>query len=184
MKFDIRPFLELWLHLYFSRSNHANHVVADFHGVHLGTPQEPEKDRKRNSRSNSKSSSQSSPSYGCTVKGRKVRSLIHNHTTFTTSFHHSTMLQKLSKCEVKAWLCWDLIILPPLRFYVKSNFVEFRRFKNVIFGNFRGSQFGFYQIWATSKSQNLPKIQSSESLKWPKVTFLSVKWSTFNKVKP
>ena len=43
--------------------------VADFHGVHLGTPQQTEKERKRNSRSNSKSSSQSSPSYGCTVKG-------------------------------------------------------------------------------------------------------------------
>ena len=27
-----------------------------------------------------------------------------------------TMLQKLSKCEVKAWLCWSLIILPPLYF--------------------------------------------------------------------
>ena len=27
-----------------------------------------------------------------------------------------TMLQKLSKCEVKAWICWYLIILPPLQF--------------------------------------------------------------------
>ena len=26
------------------------------------------------------------------------------------------MLQKLSKCEVKAWFYWDLIILPPLQF--------------------------------------------------------------------
>ena len=43
-----------------------------------------------------------------------------------------TMLQKLSKCEVKAWLCWNLIILPPLRFYVKSNFGEFEQSKNVI----------------------------------------------------
>ena len=51
-----------------------------------------------------------------------------------------TMLQKLSKCEVKAWLCWFLIILSPLRFYVKSNFGEF---KNVIFANFIGSEFWF-----------------------------------------
>ena len=33
-----------------------------------------------------------------------------------------TMLQKLSKCVVNVWLCWNLIILPPLRLYVKSNF--------------------------------------------------------------
>ena len=52
-----------------------------------------------------------------------------------------TMLQKLSKCEVNAWLCWNLIILPPLRFYVKSNFGKFKQSKNVIFGNFRGFQF-------------------------------------------
>ena len=31
-------------------------------------------------------------------------------------WHQSTMLQKLSKCEVKTWLCWNLIISPPLRF--------------------------------------------------------------------
>ena len=38
----------------------------------------------------------------------------------TFLFTHHTMLQKLSKCEVKAWLCRSLIILLPLRFYVKS----------------------------------------------------------------
>ena len=32
------------------------------------------------------------------------------------SQNNSTMLQKLSKCEVKAWLCWNLKILPPFRF--------------------------------------------------------------------
>ena len=42
---------------------------------------------------------------------------------------HSTMLQKLSKCEVKAWLCWILIILPALRFFVKPNFGKFYRSK-------------------------------------------------------
>ena len=46
------------------------------------------------------------------------------------SLHH-TMLQKLSKCEVKAWLCWNLMILPPLRFYLKSNFSKFKQSKNV-----------------------------------------------------
>ena len=54
-----------------------------------------------------------------------------------------TMLQKLSKCEVKAWLSWNLIILLPLRFYVKSNFGEFIRHKNVVFANFKGSEFLF-----------------------------------------
>ena len=31
----------------------------------------------------------------------------------------TTMLQKFSKCEVKAWLCWNLMILLPIRFCVK-----------------------------------------------------------------
>ena len=64
-----------------------------------------------------------------------------------------TMLQKLSKCEVKNWLCWNLIILLLLRFYVKSNFGEFKRSKNVILANFRGSEFWFWKLWATFKSQ-------------------------------
>ena len=51
------------------------------------------------------------------------------------------MLQKLSKCEVKAARCGNSTICLPLRFYVKTNFGEFKRFKNVIFGYFRGSEF-------------------------------------------
>ena len=43
-----------------------------------------------------------------------------------------TMLQKLTKCEVKAWLCWKLIILLTLRFYVTSNFGKFKQSKNVL----------------------------------------------------
>ena len=35
-----------------------------------------------------------------------------------------TMLQKLPNCEVKASLSWNLVILLPLRFCVKSNFVN------------------------------------------------------------
>ena len=50
---------------------------------------------------------------------------------------HFTMLQKLSKCEVKAWLCQNLMIFLPIRFNVKSNFGEFKRSKNVIFCYFR-----------------------------------------------
>ena len=54
-----------------------------------------------------------------------------------------TVLQKLSKCEVKAWLCYHLIILLPLQFYVKSNFDKFNRSKNVIFGNLKILNFDF-----------------------------------------
>ena len=53
-----------------------------------------------------------------------------------------TMLQKLSKCEVKAWLCWNSIILLLLRFCVKSHFGEFKLSKNVIYGNF-----GDAELW-------------------------------------
>ena len=45
-----------------------------------------------------------------------------------------TMLKKLSKCEVR--VAWRGICLT-LRFYVKSNFGEFKQSENVIFGNFR-----------------------------------------------
>ena len=58
--------------------------------------------------------------------------------------NYITMLQKLSKCEVKVWLCWNLIILLPLRFNVKSSFGKFKQSKNVIFSNFRDSELG---IW-------------------------------------
>ena len=69
------------------------------------------------------------------------------------SFTQCTMLQKLSKCEVKAWLCRSLIILSSLRFYVKSNFAVFKWFKNVIFGNSNDPEFWFLVKWATFKSQ-------------------------------
>ena len=66
------------------------------------------------------------------------------------TYNGGTMLQNLSKCEVKAWLCWNLIILPTLWFYVKSNFSEIKRSINVIFGNFRDSEhwnFGEFGTW-------------------------------------
>ena len=68
-----------------------------------------------------------------------------------------TMLQKLSKCEVKAWLCWFLIFLPPLRFYVKSNFGKFKQSKNVTFGNSRDSVFWVLVNLGLESSSNLLK---------------------------
>ena len=68
--------------------------------------------------------------------------------------HHITMLQKLSKCEVKAWLCCNLIFLPLLRFYVKSNRIQ--RVQVIKFD---------FSIFEQLSSPKLPKIQCSESLK-------------------
>ena len=65
-----------------------------------------------------------------------------------------TMLQKLSKCEVKAVLCGYFTICLPLRFYMKSNFDEFKQPKNVIFGNFTASDlwtFGKFGTWKLLK---------------------------------
>ena len=56
-----------------------------------------------------------------------------------------------------------IILLPPLRFYVKSNFGEFIRPKNVIFDNFRGLNFDFLVNLSNFQVPNLPKIQTSES---------------------
>ena len=83
-----------------------------------------------------------------------------------------TMLQKLSKCEVKAWLCWNLIILPSLRFYVKSNFGVFKLFKNVILAILEVLNFDFGKIEQLS-SPKFTKIQSSGSQKLPNMTFLN-----------
>ena len=68
-------------------------------------------------------------------------------------YYHCTMLQKLWKYEVKGWPCWNLIILPPLRFYVISNFGGFNRSKNVIFANFIESE-----LWIFGKSWKLLKF--------------------------
>ena len=71
---------------------------------------------------------------------------------------YCTMLQKLSKCEVKAWLCWYLIILSPLWFDVKSSFGEFKRSKNVIFGNFKNSELWIFGKLGTWKLLKFAKI--------------------------
>ena len=96
----------------------------------------------------------------------KVQSVLKNSKIVTENpkiFTLCTMLKKLWKCEVKAWLCCNLIILPPLRFYVKSNF-----------GNFRGSQFLFQQIWATFKSQIYQKFNGQSLWNCQKWLFWTV----------
>ena len=83
-----------------------------------------------------------------------------------------TMLQKLSKCVVKAWLCWNLIILPPIWFYAKSDFGELKQSKNVFFGNFRDSDLWILVNLGLEKVLKFTKNQNSEPLKLSKVTFL------------
>ena len=84
----------------------------------------------------------------------------------TSVANYYTMLQKLSKCEVKAWLCYNLIILPPLRFYVKSNFGEFKRSQDVIWPILEVLNFDFITFVQLS-APNLPKfkVQSLRFLK-------------------
>ena len=58
-----------------------------------------------------------------------------------------------------AWLCWNLIALPSLRFCVKSNFGIFAQFKNVIFSNFRGSESWFLVNVSNCQVPNLPNVK-------------------------
>ena len=81
---------------------------------------------------------------------------------------YGTMLQKLSKCKVKAWLCCNLIFLQPLTFYVKSNFGKFKQSKNIIFAIIDILNF---EIWDLKATQNYLN-QNSEPLKLAKITFL------------
>ena len=74
-------------------------------------------------------------------------------------WNHITMLQKLSKCVVKAWLCWYLISLPPLRFCVKSHLGEFKQTKNVICGNFRDAKLWVLVNLGLERCSNLLKIK-------------------------
>ena len=71
----------------------------------------------------------------------------------------NTMHQKISKCEVQAWLCWNLIILPPLRFCVKSHYGEFKRSKNVIHGNFRDVELWILVNFGLESCSDLLKIK-------------------------
>ena len=61
------------------------------------------------------------------VKTRKLSppiSFVHYVGKPLNAIISDTMLQKLSKCEVKAALCGHCTILPSLRFYVKLDFVD------------------------------------------------------------
>ena len=67
--------------------------------------------------------------------------------------------------------CWNLIVLLPLWFYLKSNFGEFRMSKNVILTILRlwtlnFSKFGTWKLLKFIKNKN------SGPLKLPKTTFL------------
>ena len=113
-------------------------------------------------------------------------------------FLWGTMLQKLSKCEVKAWLGWNLLILQPLRFYVKSNLANSNSPKMLIL-TIWDSEFWFLVNLSTLQVPNLLKfkVQSVKSCqKWhlcmvwlyqnliSRKIRVAVKWSNFNKVKP
>ena len=61
--------------------------------------------------------------------------------------------------NVKLRLCWNLIILPTLGFYVKSNFAELKRSINVIFGNFKDSELWILINFGIESFSNLLKIK-------------------------
>ena len=77
------------------------------------------------------------------------------------SWQHCTMLQKLSKCKVKAWLCWNLIILPPLDFV-----------QNYILANANGPKLSFTAIWTLLIFTKKSKFRTSKNCqKWRFWTF-------------
>ena len=110
-----------------------------------------------------------------------------------------TVLQKLSKCEVKALLCWNLMILPPLRFCMKSQISIFKWSKNVISGNFRDAELWILVNLGLESWSDLLKIKIQHLWNCYKWRFwtgwirqnvisrkigVAVKSSNFNKVKP
>ena len=90
---------------------------------------------------------------------RELRIRAYGIIFFLFLFPNITTLQELSKCEVKAWLWRCLIILPTLRFHVKSNLGEFKRSKNVIFANFRDSELSILVNLGLESCSNLLKIK-------------------------
>ena len=86
--------------------------------------------------------------------------------------NQSTMLQKFSKCEVKAWLCWNLIILPPLRFWREITFWRIQTVHNV-----KDAELCILVNLGLESCSDLLKIktknQDSEPLKLTKTTFLN-----------
>ena len=100
-------------------------------------------------------------------------------------FPYYTMLQKLSKCEVKAWLFWNLIILPPLRFCVKSNFGQFKQPKKVIFGKFQSSEcqklpkWHFWTVWIHQNLILHKNLSGSKIIKFQKSQALTSQCESF-----
>ena len=63
------------------------------------------------------------------------------------------MLQKLSKCEVKAALCGNFAVCLPLRFHVKSNFGEFKWSKMTFLALLEVLNFNFSKFEPFLKSE-------------------------------
>ena len=87
------------------------------------------------------------------------------------SFNHITVLQKLSKCEVKAAQCGNVTICMPLRFDVKSNFYAFKLSKMSFLALLEVVNFDFSNFEQFFNSK-FTQFQNSESLKLVKMTFL------------
>ena len=77
------------------------------------------------------------------------------------------MLQKFSNYEVKAASCGNLTILLPLRFYVKSNFGEFKRQKMSFLALLEILNFNFshFQPFLQSPIYQNSKLRVSEIVK-------------------
>ena len=75
-----------------------------------------------------------------------------------------TVLQKFSKCEVKAAWCGNLLILLPLKFYVKSNFGELKGSKIWFLAILEGLKFWFLINLCNCSMLTMTKIQSLKSL--------------------
>ena len=106
------------------------------------------------------------------------------HNRAWTKNHRGTMLQKLSKCEVKAWLCQNLIILLPLQFCVKYSFGEVKQSKNVIFGDSGvwisvnlGLESCSNLLKSKSRTSKIVKINIFGMLDFPKMWFhVKLEW--------
>ena len=100
-----------------------------------------------------------------------------NEKCYVRHLHSSIPLCSRNFQNVKLRLdfFWNSIILPPLWFYVKSNFGEFTRTIIVIFDKFRGSEFWFLvDLYKFQVTNMYTKFESSESLKLAKMSFLEL----------
>ena len=68
-----------------------------------------------------------------------------------------TMVQKLSKCEVKAWLCWNLIILLHSDFTWNSILGNSNGPKMSFFGNLKDSELKILENLGLESCSNLLK---------------------------